>query len=47
MSNYYLKKGLFGNARACILKYLEKKPENSGYSWRILGTSHPIQASAS
>lgn len=38
MANYYLENRQAANARACILKYLQKKPANSGLSWRILGT---------
>lgn len=37
MANYYLQNKQAANSRACILKYLQRKPENSGLSWRILG----------
>lgn len=37
MAHYYLQSKQIGNSRACVLKYLEKKPTNSGFSWRMLG----------
>ena len=46
MAYYYLQSKQIGNSRACVLKYLEKKPTNSGFSWRMLGNNHFIQASA-
>jgi predicted Zn-dependent protease len=46
MANYYLENKQAANSRACILKYLQKKPANSGYSWRILGKSFIIKESA-
>jgi hypothetical protein len=39
MANYYLQNKQAANSRACILKYLQRKTENSGLSWRILGIS--------
>lgn len=45
MANYYLENLQVANARACVLKYLQRKPANSGLSWRILGTTSFIQAS--
>lgn len=43
MANYYLENKQPANARACVLKYLQRKPANSGFSWRILGTFFVIK----
>lgn len=47
LAHHYLAAGHPANARACVLKYLQRKPTNSGLSWRTLGTSCFTQAYAS
>ena len=37
MGYFYQQQGQYANARACLLKYIEKRPVNSGLSWRLLG----------
>lgn len=34
---FYLNGEQYANSKACVLKYIEKKPINSGFAWRILG----------
>ena len=37
LAYFYMQNQQYANSRSCILKYIEKKPQNSGLSWRILG----------